>query len=129
MHVFEFFPFFKRLQASDLVQNASSSKSVKHFLGMPVANEPSFAISRDLRKAVGRQKGSLLWEYVDSDSVESLSVLYQNEVNFLGSKRSLFNAVKAHSGELVNFGNFVLFTDNDNVVRKFILNLLSFPEF
>ncbi|XP_065930111.1 uncharacterized protein [Magallana gigas] len=104
------------LQASDLVQKTSNSQEVGGFLGMP-SSEDTSSSSMKLRKAINRERGSLVWETVDDDTIQMLSstcISRNIPVNFTGAKRSKFRSVRTKADQLANKGTPVLIYVDDN---------------
>lgn len=103
------------MQASDLVQKTSSSQEVRGFLGIPSSEDTSNSMK--LRKAINRERGSLVWETVDDDTVQILSST-SKKINFTGAKRNKFRSLRTKADQLANKGTPVLINVDDNTVRK-----------
>lgn len=85
------------------------------------SSEDTSSSSMKLRKAINRERGSLVWETVDDDTIQMLSstcISRNIPVNFTGAKRSKFRSVRTKADQLANKGTPVLINVDDNTVRK-----------
>lgn len=84
---------------------------------MPSSEDTSNSMK--LRKAINRERGSLVWETVDDDTVQILSsTCSSRNINFTGAKRSKFRSLRTKADQLANKGTPVLINVDDNTVRK-----------
>lgn len=84
---------------------------------MPSSEDTSNSMK--LRKAINRERGSLVWETVDDDTVQILSsTCLSRNINFTGAKRSKFRSLRTKADQLANKGTPVLINVDDNTVRK-----------
>lgn len=84
---------------------------------MPSSEDTSNSMK--LRKAINRERGSLVWETVDDDTVQILSsTCLSRNINFTGAKRIKFRSLRTKADQLANKGTPVLINVDDNTVRK-----------